>query len=177
MFTRNRLVAAAFAVAVATSVAVQAAGAREAGATRTLLTTIKPIRAFAQDESRIAWVAGNWGVEVRKLGGRRKPTTVLVGSARPFSSLAAEALPPHLVLAGPRVLWTRSGGGNELETDIYARKAGDRHRPRLVGSDAGDNEEAAASSAHWQAPAPRPSTPSSSTGVSSIPRAVAPSWS
>jgi hypothetical protein len=141
MSSRNLLFAAGFAVALAASVAVQAAGAREAQAPRTLLTTVKPIRAFAQDESRIAWVGGKWDVDVSKLGGKRKPKTILVGSARPFSALAPEALTPHLGLAGSRVLWTRSGGGNELETDIYAQDAGDRHRPRLLGSDAGDNEE------------------------------------
>jgi hypothetical protein len=142
MFSRNRLLAGAFAVAlVATTAAVQTAGARETKAPRTLLTTIKPIRAFAQDVGHIAWVAGNWDVAVRKLGGRRKPKTILVGTAKPFSALARESLPPHLALAGSRVLWTRSGGGNELETDILVRGAGSRHRPQLLGSDSGDNEE------------------------------------
>ncbi len=142
VFSRNRLVAAAFAVALGTTFAVQAAGARETkGGPQTLLTTIKPIRAFAQDAGRIAWVSGKWNVEVRALGGNRKHRTLLVGSAKPFSGLAPEALPPHLALAGSKVLWTRSGGGNELETDIYARNAGDRHRPRLLGGEAGDNQE------------------------------------
>jgi hypothetical protein len=64
-----------------------------------------------------------------------------VGSAKPFGGLASESLPPQLVLAGSKVLWTRSGGGNELETDIYARRAGDGHRARMLASEAGDNEE------------------------------------
>jgi hypothetical protein len=142
MFSRNRLLAAAFGVGVvAVSLAVQAAGARETKAARTLLTTIKPIRAFAQDIGHIAWVGGKWNVDVRRLGGRRTPKTLRVGSAKPFSALASEAPPPQLALAGSRVVWTRSGGGNELETDVLVRGAGSRHRPQLLGSDAGDNEE------------------------------------
>ena len=120
---------------------MQPAGARQTTSPRTLLRTTKPIRAFAQDVGHIAWVGAKWDVEVRRTGGRRSPRTFLVGSARPFGGLAPEALPSHLALAGDRVLWTRSGGGNDLETDLYVRKSGDRHRPRLLASDAGDNEE------------------------------------
>jgi hypothetical protein len=141
MFPKRQLAAVVFAGALATSVAVQAVGARQTTSPRTLLKTTKPIRAFAQDVGHIAWVGSKWDVEVRKTGGRRSPRTFLVGSARPFGGLAPEALSPHLALAGDRVLWTRSGGGNDLETDLYVRKSGDRHRPRLLASDAGDNEE------------------------------------
>jgi hypothetical protein len=57
---------------------------------------------------------------------------VLVGSARPFGALAGQTPRPQLALARNRVLWTRSGGGNQLETDVWARKAGDRHHATLV---------------------------------------------
>jgi hypothetical protein len=122
-------------------VAVQAANARRASGPHTLLTTLQPIRAFAQDAGHIAWVGETWNVEVRRLGGRSKPKTVLVGSAKPFGALASDAFSPHLALVGSRVLWTRSGGGNEFETDVLVRGAGNRHRARLLGSDSGDNEE------------------------------------
>ena len=133
--SRSRLATAVFAVALATCVAVPGAGAGEATKTRTLLTTTKPIHAFAQDKGRVAWVGGKWQVYVRSLG--PKPTSFLAGSARPFGVLAPDVLPPQLALAGARVLWTRSGGGNDLETDLYVQKAGNGDRPRLVSIAAG----------------------------------------
>ena len=63
----------------------------------------------------------------------RKKILVL-GSARPFPfrGNTFQALPPHVALAGARVLWTKSGGGNDLEGGVFIRKAGDRHRARLL---------------------------------------------
>jgi hypothetical protein len=79
MFSRNRLVAATFAVALATAVTVQAAGAHGSKAPRTLLSTTRPIRAFAQDTGRIVWVDGKWNVEARALG-YSTATGALLGS-------------------------------------------------------------------------------------------------
>jgi hypothetical protein len=121
-------VSAIVAVVLGTCVLVQAAGAREAKAPRTLLATRGPIRAFAQDSGRIAWIGAKWHVEVRRTGHRQK--TVLVGSAHPFPGNGG--VPSQLALAGARVLWTRHGGGNFLETSVWVRKAGARPAPKMV---------------------------------------------
>jgi hypothetical protein len=110
------------------SVVVQAAGARQAKSPRTLLTMRAPIRAFAQDSSRIAWIGAKWHVDVRGTG--RRPRTVLVGTAHPFPGNGG--VPSQLALAGARVLWTRHGGGNFLETTVWVRKAGARRHAKLV---------------------------------------------
>jgi len=119
---------AVVAVVLGTCVLVQAAGAREAKAPRTLLATRGPIRAFAQDSGRIAWIGAKWHVEVRRTGHRQK--TVLVGTAHPFPGNGG--VPSQLALAGARVLWTRHGGGNFLETSVWVRKAGARPAPKMV---------------------------------------------
>jgi hypothetical protein len=54
VFPKRHLAAVVFAGALATSVAVQAAGARQTTSPRTLLKTTKSIRAFAQDVGHIA---------------------------------------------------------------------------------------------------------------------------
>lgn len=126
MTARRVLTSVVLAVALG-SVAVQSAGARQAKSPRTLLSMKAPIRAFAQDSGRIAWIGAKWHVDVRGAG--RKPKTLLVGTARPFN---AGGVPPQLALAGARVLWTRYGGGNDLESDVYVRKAGARRSPKLV---------------------------------------------
>ena len=155
MHSGIRLAAAALAIALATSVAVGAAGAHEAKAPRTLLTTRAPIRAFAQNTSRIAWVGRGWHVDVRALTGRKK--ILVLGSARPFpfQGNTFQALPPHVALAGARVLWTKSGGGNDLEGGVFIRKAGETgivpgcfSSHRWTGRDA-----RAVTSAPWLAPA------------------------
>jgi hypothetical protein len=137
MGSRSRLVGAAFAVALATSVAVPAAGARPAATPRTLLKTKTPIRAFAQDSGRIAWVDRNWRVEARRL--RPKAKTLLVGSARPI--VDSEGVPPRLVVAGARVAWTRTGGGNEFETSVWVRQAGGKAAARIVFDTSADRDE------------------------------------
>jgi hypothetical protein len=122
---------------LAVSVAVPAAGARSAAKPHTLLTTKTPIRAFAQDSSRIAWVDGKWRVEARRL--RPKAKTILVGTARHV--VFDDAVTPRLALAGARVVWTRSGGGNEFETSVWARQAGAKPVARIVFDTSADRVE------------------------------------
>jgi hypothetical protein len=107
---------------------VPAAGARELKSPQTLLTTMTRIRAFAQDSTRIAWIGQKWHVDVR--GTRRRPKTVLAGTAHPF--LGNGGGTSQLALAGARVLWTRQDGGNLLETNVWVRKAGARRAAKLV---------------------------------------------
>lgn len=121
-------VSAVVAVVLGTCVLVQAAGAREAKTPRTLLATRGPIRAFAQDSGRIAWIGAKWHVEVRRTGHR--PKTLLVGTAHPYPGNGG--VPSQLALAGARVLWTRHGGGNFLETSVWVRKTGARPAPKMV---------------------------------------------
>ncbi|HEY2310781.1 MAG TPA: hypothetical protein VGH46_06665 [Gaiellaceae bacterium] len=137
MHSGIRLVAAAFAVALATSIAVPAAGAKPA-APRTLLKTNTPIRAFAQDSSRFAWVDGKWHVDAHKLGSKAK--TLLIGTAHPYTG-GTETVTPQLALAGSRVAWTRNGGGNDFETGVFVRNAGAKAKARLVFNTAADREE------------------------------------
>ncbi len=137
MRSGSRLVGAAFAVALATSVAVPAAGA-EPATPRTLFTTNAPIRAFAQDSSRVAWVARKWHVDARKLGPKAK--TLLVGTAHPFVG-GNDSLTPQIALAGSRVAWTRNGGGNDFETADFGREAGAKTKARIVFNSAADREE------------------------------------
>jgi hypothetical protein len=137
MRSKGRLGVAAVAATLAVS-AGAAADAHVATKTRTLLATRAPIRAFAQNVGRIAWIGGNWQVEVRAF--RRWRKTVLVGTARPFVSPRSEGVSPHLALAGTRVLWTRSGGGNDLNTDVYVRNAGARVPPRQLFDSSADRE-------------------------------------
>ncbi|HEX3454995.1 MAG TPA: hypothetical protein VHS03_10230, partial [Gaiellaceae bacterium] len=121
---------------LALSVAVPAAGARSAAKPHTLLTTKTPIRAFAQDSSRIAWIDGKWRVESRRL--RPKAKAILVGTARHVTGGAAT---PRLALAGARVVWTRSGGGNDFETSVWARQAGAKPVARIVFDTSADRIE------------------------------------
>lgn len=103
-----------------------------------LVETKTPIRAFAQDSSRIAWVNEKWHVEARKLGPRAK--AVLVGNAHPLPG-GSMGVPPRLAVSGTRVVWTSTDGGNDFETGIYAREAGARAKTRLVSNTAADREE------------------------------------
>jgi hypothetical protein len=128
MTARGILAFAVIAAALGAATLVQDAGARDLKSTRTLLTTKTPIRAFAQDSSRIAWIGKKWHVDVR--GTERRPKTVLVGTAHPFPGNGG--LPSQLALAGARVLWTRHGGGNLLETSVWVREAGARRAAKLV---------------------------------------------
>jgi len=121
-------ISAVVAVLLGTCVLVQAAGAREAKTPRTLLATRGPIRAFAQGSGRIAWIGAKWHVEMRGTGHR--PKTLLVGTAHPYPGNGG--VPSQLALAGARVLWTRHGGGNFLETSVWVRKAGARPAPKMV---------------------------------------------
>lgn len=133
----SRRAAAALAVALAASIAVQAAAAKSSAKPRTLLTTKAPIRAFAQDSSRIAWVDRKWRVEGSRL--RPKATTVLVGTARP--EITNAGVPPQLALAGSRVAWTRTGGGNEFETSVWVRQMGSKAGPRMVFDTSADRTQ------------------------------------
>lgn len=126
-------------VVLGTSVAAQAASAHQAKIVRTLLTTKAPIRAFAQNSGRIAWIGAKWHVGTRAFGGKRR--TLDLGTAWPFVAPANKGVPPRLALSGARVLWTRAGGGNEFEMSAWARKAGARRGPRMIALTDADREE------------------------------------
>jgi hypothetical protein len=125
---RGILASAVIIVALGAATLVQDAGARGAKTPRTLLTTNSTIRAFAQDSSRVAWIGAKWHVDVR--GSGRNSKTVLVGTAHPYGGNGGH--PTQLALAGARVLWTRQGGGNLLETSVWVRKAGARRAAKIV---------------------------------------------
>ena len=131
-----RLLCAASALVFA-SVGVPAAGAKSAAA-RSLLVTKSPIRTFAQDSRRFAWVDGKWRVEMHKLGSKAK--TVVAGTAHPYLN-GNSGVTPQLALAGSRVAWTRNAGGNDFETAIFVRQASTKTKPRIVFDTAADREE------------------------------------
>lgn len=122
---------------LATAIAVPAAGASSTAKPHTLLTTKTPIRAFAQDSRRIAWVDRKWRVQARKLGPTAR--TVLVGKANALG--INDNVPPRIALAGSRVSWTRTGGGNDFETSVWVRQAGSSAKGRIVFNTAADREE------------------------------------
>jgi hypothetical protein len=122
---------------LATVVAVPAASATSDAKPHTLLTTKTPIRAFAQDSGRIAWIDGKWRVQTRRVGSKAK--TVLVGKANPLG--LNDHVSPRLALAGSRVAWTRTGGGNDFETGVWVRQAGSKAVGRIVFNTAADREE------------------------------------
>jgi hypothetical protein len=128
MTPRGFLASAVITIALGATTLVQDAGARDLKSAHTLLTTRTPIRAFAQDSTRIAWIGKKWHVDVRGTG--RRPKTVLVGTAHPYPQNSG--VPSQLALAGARILWTRHGGGNLLETSVWVRKAGARRAAKLV---------------------------------------------
>jgi hypothetical protein len=125
---RHFLISALLVGVLAGLAAVEAAGARQATKVHTLLTTKAPIRAFAQESGRIAWIGAQWHVDVRET--RSRPKTVLVGTAHPFPGNGG--VPSQLALAGARALWTRHGGGNFLETSVWVRKVGAQRPAKLV---------------------------------------------
>jgi hypothetical protein len=135
--SKSGLVGAAFVVALATAIAVPAAGAKPAAA-RNLLVTSSPIRAFAQGSNRFVWVSGKWHVETHKLGSKKK--TLVVGTAHPYVG-GNNAVAPQLALSGSRVAWTRNGGGNDFETAIFARQADPKAKAHIVFNTAADREE------------------------------------
>jgi hypothetical protein len=128
MKARAVLASAVITAVIGTVTLVQDARARDLKSTRTLLTMKAPIRAFAQDSSRIAWISAKWHVDVRGTG--RRPKTILVGSAHPFPGNGG--VPSQLALAGARAVWTRHGGGNFLETSVWASKAGARRAAKMI---------------------------------------------
>jgi hypothetical protein len=125
---RRFLVSALLVGFLAGIAAVAASGAREATKVHTLLTVKAPVRALAQDSGRIAWISAKWHVDVRGTG--RKPKTVFVGTAHPYPQNSGE--PSQLALAGARVVWTRHGGGNFLETAVWVGKVGGKQPNKLI---------------------------------------------
>ena len=87
------------------------AGQAKPARPRTLVSEKAPIRAFAQDETTIAWIGSTYRVRVRNL------TTgmgVVVGSAGP--AVSGIRWTPTLALAGSAALWTTfPSGGNSVE--------------------------------------------------------------
>jgi hypothetical protein len=95
---------------------------------RTLVSEKAPIRAFAQDETTIAWIGSTYRVRVRSL---TSGTGALLGSAGP--AVSGIRWTPTLVLAGSRALWkTFPSGGNSVENGLMTAAPLD---PRATGID------------------------------------------
>jgi hypothetical protein len=95
---------------------------------RTVVSEKAPIRAFAQDESTIAWIGSTYRVRVRNLttGG-----AAWLGSAGPAAS--GIHWTPTLALAGSSALWTTfPSGGNSVENGLLTAAPLD---PRATGID------------------------------------------
>ena len=86
-------------------------------AVRPLVSSPRPIYAFAQDGDRMAWVAADGRVRLRSLSTRR---TWVVGTV-PTRDRASSAL---LALAGNRVLWSFDAGGNSTEFPVVVGAPG-----------------------------------------------------
>jgi hypothetical protein len=95
---------------------------------RTVVSEKAPIRAFAQDESTIAWIGSTYRVRVRNLttGG-----AAWLGSAGP--AVSGIDWTPTLALAGSSALWTTfPSGGNSVENGLLTAAPFD---PRATGID------------------------------------------
>lgn len=109
------------------------ASSASAGRVQTL-AVVREVHEFTQDGGRIAWIGYRRTVHVKTLWNGQH---VVLGHARPFGYGGAGGVPAGLdgdifALAGKRVLWKRSGGGNCLETLVMTAALDDR-TPRQVG--------------------------------------------
>jgi hypothetical protein len=104
------------------------AGQTKPASPRTLVSEKAPIRAFAQDETTIAWIGSTYRVRVRSL-----PTGMgaVLGSAGP--AVAGIRWTPTLALAGSTAMWTTfPSGGNSLESELVTAAPWD---PRATAID------------------------------------------
>jgi hypothetical protein len=95
---------------------------------RTVVSEKAPIRAFAQDETTIAWIGSTYRLRVRSL---TTGTGAVLGSAGP--AVSGVRWSPTLALAGSSALWTTfPGGGNSVENGLLTAAPFD---PRATGID------------------------------------------
>jgi Tol biopolymer transport system component len=95
---------------------------------RTVVSEKGPIRAFAQDETTIAWIGSTYRLRVRSL---TTGTGAVLGSAGP--PVSGIRWSPTLALAGSSALWTTfPSGGNSVENGLLTAAPFD---PRATGID------------------------------------------
>lgn len=123
--TWPRTLTLAVAVGVLTLTAPAATAKGPSTSLRTLVSSPRPIYAFAQDGDAIGWIASDARVRVRSL---TKGKTWLVGRVDP----AERAHGASLALAGSRALWAWDNGGNDYETG-FASGAQGRAQNRFPG--------------------------------------------
>ena len=98
------------------------------GTPRTLVSSPRPIYAFAQDGNAVGWIASDARVRVRSLTSEK---TWLVGRVDP----SERAYGASLALASTRALWAWDNGGNSNETGFASGAPGRTQSglPGLVG--------------------------------------------
>jgi hypothetical protein len=120
--------ALALLIGVSAGAASAPAGQAKPVGPRTLVSERAPIRAFAQDETTIAWIGSTYRVRVRSLTTRMG---AVLGSAGPAQRGIRWS--PRLALAGSRALWTTfPSGGNSVENGLLTAAPLD---PRATGID------------------------------------------
>ena len=104
------------------------AGQAKPASPRTVVSEQAPIRAFAQDETTIAWIGSTYRLRVRSL---TTGSGAALGSAGP--AVSGIRWSPTLALAGSSALWTTfPGGGNSVENGLLTAAPFD---PRATGID------------------------------------------
>jgi hypothetical protein len=83
-------------------------------------------------------VAQKWDVHAHKLGSKAK--ALRIGTAHPYAG-GNSSVTPQFALAGSRVAWTSTGGGNDFETAVFVRRADAKAKKHLVFNTAADREE------------------------------------
>jgi hypothetical protein len=104
-------------------------------APRTFLVVSGSLRSFVQDGGRFAWIGGGYGVWTRAYAGGK---SARLGSAAPWGTVKKFMPGPWLTIAGKRVLWTSSGGGDSTHTNVFTSVPG-QAKATFVGGTQADN--------------------------------------
>ena len=104
-------------------------------APRTAFVVSGSLRSFVQDGGRFAWIGGSYGVWTRAYSGGKSSR---LGSAAPWGTVKNLMPGPWLAIAGSRLLWTSSGGGDSTHTNVFTSVPG-QEKPTFVGGTQADN--------------------------------------
>jgi hypothetical protein len=104
-------------------------------APRTAFVASGSLRSLVQDGGRFAWIGGGYGVWTRAFSGGK---SARLGSAAPWGTVKKFMPGPWLAIAGKRVLWTSSGGGDSTHTNVFTSVPG-QAKPTFVGGTQADN--------------------------------------
>jgi hypothetical protein len=115
----RRLVVCASLLAAAFVLLGAAAGTAKTPVPKTLLTSTRPVYAFAQSSAALGWIAGDGRVRMERLPGGK---VAVVGTVDP----PERSYGAVISVAGTRALWAWDSGGNSYETSITTGALGSK---------------------------------------------------